>query len=80
MLKKLVKSLTYQFCSKKIDYLYKLVDSYDYISFDIFDTLIKRNVNHPTDIFEIIGKKVGVHDFKTKRIFAEQKVILMKLI
>ena len=30
---------------------------YDYISFDIFDTLIKRNVSKPSDIFKLVEIK-----------------------
>lgn len=50
---------------------------YEYVSFDIFDTLICRNVKNPTDIFSII-EKVGVEKFgrsvsgfKNNRIEAE---------
>lgn len=38
---------------KKITSLAKI---YDYISFDIFDTLLKRNVKQPTDIFKLVEK------------------------
>ena len=31
--------------------LYEKVKNYDYVSFDIFDTLIFRNVVNPTDVF-----------------------------
>ena len=51
---------------------------YEYVSFDIFDTLIKRNVDSPTDVFSIVeilfnkrhSKKI--QDFKGKRIEAER--------
>lgn len=33
-------------------------DDADVVSFDIFDTLILRNVLKPTDIFEIMGEKI----------------------
>ena len=52
---------------------------YEYVSFDIFDTLICRNVKNPTDIFSII-EKVGVEKFgrsvsgfKNNRIEAENR-------
>ena len=54
------------------DELYRRIKNYDYVSFDIFDTLVKRNVEEPTDIFSIMEKKVG-GDFKNKRIVAERK-------
>jgi hypothetical protein len=42
-------------------------------SFDIFDTLIARNVISPIDIFDIVGTKLQMHDFKTKRIMAQSQ-------
>ncbi len=33
------------------------IKRYDYISFDVFDTLIFRNVSHPHDVFDVIEKK-----------------------
>lgn len=55
--------------------LYRDVDSYEYVSFDLFDTLVKRNVSEPTDIFSIIERKIG-KEFKEKRIEAEKKARL----
>ena len=48
---------------------------YAFISFVIFDTLLKRNVNNPSDIFDIIQFKIGNKEtqFKKKRIKAEQE-------
>ena len=44
-----------------------------YYSFDIFDTLITRLLNEPTDLFSIIETKYNITNFKEKRIKAEQK-------
>lgn len=50
---------------------------YKYVSFDIFDTLILRNVSKPVDIFEVIEKEYNkffenkLSDFKSLRINAE---------
>lgn len=38
--------------------LYQMVDLYDIVSFDIFDTLVMRKVLRPTDIFHVIEKKL----------------------
>ena len=38
--------------------LYKKVEGYPNISFDMFDTLIERNVILPTDVFFQVGKSV----------------------
>ncbi len=47
------------------------LEKYNYISFDIFDTLIKRNVENPSDVFELIEEKYHLKDFKKNRIEAE---------
>ena len=52
--------------------LYKKIRDYNYVSFDIFDTLVKRNVEEPTDIYSIMEKFVG-SGFRTKRIEAEKR-------
>jgi len=41
------------------------------VSFDVFDTLLLRNVPHPQDIFTIIEEKHQIYNFKKKRIQAE---------
>jgi HAD superfamily hydrolase (TIGR01549 family) len=46
---------------------------YDVISFDIFDTLVLRNVSNPVDIFKIVGYKIGIENFFTYRIKAEEE-------
>lgn len=55
------------------DFLLLNINQYKYISFDIFDTLLKRNVKNPTDIFEYIEIIYNIKDFKIKRIEAEKK-------
>lgn len=37
--------------------LKKMISKYDFISFDIFDTLISRNIEKPTDVFIFIEKE-----------------------
>ena len=54
------------------DTILKIIKPYKYVSFDIFDTLLKRNVEKPTDVFEVIERKAG-NNFKKIRIEAEQK-------
>ena len=51
----------------------ELIDEYDLISFDIFDTLILRSVDKPTDVFIRIEEEVGVKGFAKARIQAERK-------
>lgn len=46
---------------------------HDVISFDMFDTLVVRKVDEPTDIFEIVGHKLGISNYRQIRINAEKK-------
>lgn len=43
----------------------------DVVSFDIFDTLIFRPVAIPTDVFHMIGEKLGILDFSSIRAWTE---------
>lgn len=54
----------------------KKISKYDYVSFDIFDTLIKRNFSEPKDIFKYIEINFKVDDFYNKRIEAERNLRL----
>jgi predicted HAD superfamily hydrolase len=55
------------------------ISTIEYVSFDVFDTLIKRNVQHHSDVFRLTQmwyyKETGIEirDFKTKRINAERQ-------
>lgn len=49
------------------------IEKYDIVSFDIFDTLLKRNVAKPTDVFEYIEKKHNITGFCEQRIAAEKR-------
>lgn len=53
----------------------KIIKKYDVISFDVFDTLIKRETKNPSDVFLLVGNKVLGPDkgkiFKEDRIKAE---------
>ena len=60
-----------------------LIDSKTVISFDMFDTLITRNIDNPTDMFEImenylIHRNSNISQFKKKRIVAE-KILRQRL-
>ncbi|WP_019678360.1 HAD family hydrolase [Ruminococcus flavefaciens] len=66
---------------KELDHVIKIGDisvnsitkGTKYVSFDIFDTLIVRDVNKPVDIFKILEIKTKIKGFAQKRIEAEQK-------
>ena len=38
------------------DEIYKEIVRYQYISFDMYDTLVKRDLKDPKDIFKLIEK------------------------
>lgn len=50
----------------------KRISEKEYVSFDIFDTLIKRDVKKPTDVFSIIEHNYKIYDFYKRRIEAEK--------
>ena len=58
-------------CRASIDAVIEKIKPFDVISFDIFDTALYRNVDTPTDIFDLVGLRIGIPDFKAKRIKAE---------
>lgn len=49
------------------------LSQYDIVSFDIFDTLLFRLVDQPTDIFSLVGLKLNILNFEKMRILAEQE-------
>ena len=58
----------------------KLIDSSDIVSFDVFDTLITRQVLHPADVFsltDIIAKqRLSIEfNFRNARTEAEKELI-----
>lgn len=59
-----------------------MVEKFEYVSFDLFDTLIFRTVQSPQDVFRVVPilynernavEKVDEHKFYIDRIFAEYK-------
>ena len=46
----------------------------EYISFDVFDTLLFRRVNSAHDIFRLMEKQLQVKDFCAKRIAANEEI------
>lgn len=48
---------------------------YEAVSFDIFDTLILRNLSKPSDLFRIIGGQMDNCEFAGFRVNAEQKCL-----
>lgn len=59
--------------------LFNKVKDYKAVSFDIFDTLLKRKVNKPEDVFQLMQLNIEekIPDFKNKRIKAEEKARLI---
>ncbi len=74
-LKRIIKDSSNYIFGKPFSNIYltceALAQRYTVISFDIFDTLIYRMVDKPSDVFEIIQEKSDLKDFKRNRINAE---------
>ena len=51
--------------------LKNMLNDFEIISFDVFDTLLIRNCNNPTDIFSWMEKKYNSHCFAKARVNAE---------
>ena len=49
------------------DELKGLIDESEVISFDVFDTLIRRVTDEPETVFDIVGKQYGINDFRKIR-------------
>lgn len=72
MIKKLLREKIDNWSSCKMSELYKKIDSVEYVSFDIFDTLLKRDVPKPADVFKIVERKANEKSFYEKRKKAEE--------
>ncbi len=57
------------------DSIINIIKPFKIVSFDIFDTLLKRNIDKPTDVFSYMELYLPdtFKDFKKKRINAEKK-------
>lgn len=62
------------------NYLKKLIDENEVISFDIFDTLLLRPFIRPVDLFALIEEKYNVNNFLADRRWAEKKARIIKKI
>lgn len=70
---------TNPYWNKSLDDLKDQIDRYEYVSFDIFDTIMMRKIMRPTDLFAVIEKKVrcclGIEvDFERLRTTAERQM------
>lgn len=59
--------------TKSTEEIIDKIKDYPYVSFDIFDTLLKRNVSNPSDVFKIVADKIHDESFYDARIFAEKE-------
>ena len=69
-------SLFYGLFSTEPDKIFKSIQSADVVSFDLFDTLVKRDVAKPSDVFHLVENHFNrthncKYDFYNKRIEAE---------
>lgn len=54
-------------CYADREELIREIDRHEVISFDIFDTLLKRTVLRPKDVFEIVEERTGIKGFADAR-------------
>lgn len=71
MIKSLVKDILDDVQTISYKDLEGRLERYDEVSFDIFDTLIKRNVPKPIDVFQLMEECLGYNDFCKNRVRAE---------
>ena len=73
MLSKAVRYYIDRLGTKSADTIIKAAEPYDVVSFDVFDTVIRRAVPETEDVFFLLGQKIGETDcdnFKNLRINA----------
>ncbi len=73
VLKKIKRKITKKDNSISKQKLFKELMKYNIISFDIFDTLITRNIYEPDDVFNIVEKTIVGIDIKEKFIDMRKK-------
>lgn len=56
------------------------IDKYEYVSFDIFETLIRRDVQQPKDIFELVEVSYNNNNSKIITNFKKNRVEVEKLL
>ncbi len=57
---------------ERYSYFKRIISKYDVVTFDVFDTVLKRNVRHPRDVFSLVATlDVKYKDFAQYRIEAE---------
>lgn len=59
-------------CFPNENALLKIIEQYDVLSFDIFDTALVRNVTNLVDVFELLRIRTNISNFKELRTKAEQ--------
>ena len=52
----------------------KIIDKFEYVSFDIFDTLIKRNIYKPASLFKIVERKYNLECSKKSHNWSEIRI------
>ena len=71
--KQIIKNALDNRIGKETYSLSDISDKTQIVSFDIFDTLVVRDVNIPADVFRIMEDRLGIAGFQKKRIEAEKK-------
>ncbi|MGG7152309.1 HAD family hydrolase [Clostridium neonatale] len=72
MIKKNIRKKLDNWASCSPDKIIERLSKYQYVSFDIFDTLIKRDVPTPIDVFSVMEHELEIKNFSCRRILAEK--------
>ena len=73
MIRKMIHKILDNWQSGDYESLKKSIDNVEYVSFDIFDTLLKRDVPTPVDVFSIVENNFSISNYKKLRIAAEKR-------
>lgn len=60
---------------KSKEIILEKIAGFKYVSFDVFDTVLKRNITNPIDVFELVNNEMRfeIENFTNKRVTAEKK-------
>lgn len=78
MIKRIVRKMTYQFAGNDLETLPNQIKNVSVVSFDVFDTLLKRDVAAPEDVFAVVEQRLkdrrafDIDSFVAQRVNAER--------
>lgn len=77
-IKSAVQRIIFHTFSKNEEHIKKYIKYADTVSFDVFDTLLKRDVLRPDDVFLLMEKRLRDEDTEISEGFAKQRILAEK--